>query len=124
MNISKKRRATKSRRVLRFHNLRDRGIVPNRVTMGRWQETEGFPMGVVLASNSVGFFEDEIEAWLDARPRQHSDAVTDRDQERADRLRDRRKPSEADETLRVEVQHPQVLERSNRPKPNRGGSDK
>jgi hypothetical protein len=70
-----------------FKDLKDSGVVDNRTTLGRWQRDRGFPLGILLGPNTVGFREDEVIAWLESRPRQHTESVSDRDQERADRLR-------------------------------------
>jgi predicted DNA-binding transcriptional regulator AlpA len=56
--------------LLRFRDLKDRGIVSNHVTLKRWIEREGFPTGRMLGPNTRVWSESEIEAWLDSRPTQ------------------------------------------------------
>ena len=43
-------------------------------TIDRLEKAGEFPQRVRLASNSVGWFSDEVDAWLDARPRGGVDA--------------------------------------------------
>ena len=54
--------------LLRFRDLKDRSIVSNHVTLGRWIAREGFPPGFMLGPNTRVWREDEIDAWLDSRP--------------------------------------------------------
>ena len=54
--------------LLRFRDLKDRRIVSNHVTLGRWIAKEGFPPGRMLGPNTRVWRESEIEAWLDSRP--------------------------------------------------------
>lgn len=54
-------------KYLRFSDLVERGIVRNRVTLGRWQKLHGFPLGVLIGPNSRAWPEDEIQAWLASR---------------------------------------------------------
>lgn len=53
--------------LLRFPDLKARGIVSNWPTLLRWIEREGFPAGVKLGPNTRAWTEAEIEAWLAAR---------------------------------------------------------
>jgi predicted DNA-binding transcriptional regulator AlpA len=53
---------------LSFNDLVARGIVANRVTLGRWIRDQGFPAGRLLGPNSRRWPEHEIDAWLAARP--------------------------------------------------------
>jgi len=55
-------------KLLRFSDLKARGIVGNWVTLLRWIEREGFPPGIKLGPHSRAWREDEIEAWLSSRP--------------------------------------------------------
>jgi predicted DNA-binding transcriptional regulator AlpA len=55
--------------LLRFSDLRSRGIVNNRVTLSDWIKTQGFPAGRKLGPNSRAWTAEEIEEWLAARPR-------------------------------------------------------
>ncbi len=53
---------------LRFEDLRQRGIVGNRVTLGNWIRDHGFPAGLLAGPNSRLWPEDEVEQWLASRP--------------------------------------------------------
>ena len=53
--------------LLRFSDLRDRGIVNNRVTLARWIAQIGFPSGIKLGANTRVWTEKEIDEWIDAR---------------------------------------------------------
>jgi hypothetical protein len=54
--------------LLRFSDLKQRGIVNNHVTLQRWIEREGFPPGIMLGPNTRVWRESDIEAWLESRP--------------------------------------------------------
>jgi predicted DNA-binding transcriptional regulator AlpA len=54
--------------LLRFSDLKRRGIVRNWPTLKLWIEREGFPPGIKLGPNSRAWPEDEIQAWLASRP--------------------------------------------------------
>ena len=58
---------TTPKKLLRYHDLVDRGIVNNRMTLSRWIDGQGFPPGFMLGPNSRAWPEDEVEAWLAAR---------------------------------------------------------
>ncbi len=53
---------------LRFSDLRERGIVRNRVTLRNWQKKYGFPLGQLIGPNSRAWTEAEVEKWLADRP--------------------------------------------------------
>jgi predicted DNA-binding transcriptional regulator AlpA len=53
--------------LLRFADLKRRGIVRNWPTLRAWIEREGFPPGVKLGPNSRAWTEDEIDRWLATR---------------------------------------------------------
>ena len=55
-------------KLIRFSDLKERGIVNNRVTLGQWIETQGFPPGRMLGNNTRVWDEAEITAWLESRP--------------------------------------------------------
>lgn len=57
---------------LRFHDLKARRIVNNRVTLGRWVKAGLFPSPVQLGPNTVAWEEDDVAAWQKAR---RADAV-------------------------------------------------
>jgi predicted DNA-binding transcriptional regulator AlpA len=54
--------------LLRFADLKSRGIVRNWVTLLRWIENENFPPGMRLGPNTRAWSEDEIAKWIAARP--------------------------------------------------------
>jgi hypothetical protein len=62
-------------KFLRFDDLRERGIVGNRVTLGNWIKDQGFPTGRLVGPNTRLWREDEIEEWLDSRPTHLKSAV-------------------------------------------------
>ena len=53
--------------LLRFPDLKARGIVNNWMTLRRWIEREGFPPGKKIGPNTRAWTEAEIEAWLQSR---------------------------------------------------------
>ncbi|HET7448442.1 MAG TPA: AlpA family phage regulatory protein [Methyloceanibacter sp.] len=53
---------------LRFADLKARGIVGNWQTLQRWIREQGFPAGRMLGPNTRAWSEEEVQAWLDARP--------------------------------------------------------
>jgi len=54
--------------LLRFADLKDRGIVRNHVTLKRWIEKEGFPPGFLMGPNSRVWWKSSVYAWLASRP--------------------------------------------------------
>ncbi len=56
-------------KLLRFADLKARGIVRNRATLSRWIRNLGFPPGVMIGMNTRAWPEGEIEAWLAERAR-------------------------------------------------------
>jgi predicted DNA-binding transcriptional regulator AlpA len=56
------------RSILRFNDLVERGICRSRMTLHRMRKDPEFPVAVEIAGG-IGFFEDEINAWLESRPR-------------------------------------------------------
>jgi hypothetical protein len=55
-------------KFLRFNDLRERGIVANRVTLGAWIASEGFPTGILAGPNTRLWPEEQINEWLASRP--------------------------------------------------------
>jgi predicted DNA-binding transcriptional regulator AlpA len=55
--------------LLRFSDLKARGVVRNWVTLRNWIESQGFPPGRKLGPNTRAWTADEVEAWLAIRPR-------------------------------------------------------
>jgi predicted DNA-binding transcriptional regulator AlpA len=54
-------------KLLRFNELKEAGIVPNRTTLQRWIKQNGFPEGVKLGPNTRAWSIGEVEKWLDSR---------------------------------------------------------
>jgi hypothetical protein len=50
--------------ILRFADLKKRGIVGNWVQLKRLQTFHGFPLGKMLSPNVRGWPEHEVDAWL------------------------------------------------------------
>lgn len=57
-----------AQKFLRFADLRERGIVGNRVTLGAWIRARGFPPGILAGPNTRLWLETDIDAWLASRP--------------------------------------------------------
>lgn len=55
-------------KIIRFNDLKARGIVSNWNTLLRWIEHEGFPPGRMAAANTRIWLESEIEDWIASRP--------------------------------------------------------
>jgi prophage regulatory protein len=58
----------KSRRIIRGPVVEDR-TGQSRVTIWRSVRAGTFPPPLQLGPNSVGWYEDEVDAWLATRPR-------------------------------------------------------
>jgi len=56
-----------SNRILRYSDLKEMGVVNNRPTLYRWIKDIGFPQGFMLGPNTRGWFEREVERWLESR---------------------------------------------------------
>lgn len=56
-----------ARNLLRFKDLKDRRIVNNWAQLGNLVEKYGFPAGFMPSPNTRAWFEDEVDAWLDAK---------------------------------------------------------
>jgi predicted DNA-binding transcriptional regulator AlpA len=56
------------RKRLRYADLKQLGIVANRVTLQNWIRDRGFPSGQLTGPNCRTWGEAEVEAWLAARP--------------------------------------------------------
>jgi predicted DNA-binding transcriptional regulator AlpA len=55
-------------RLLRFRDLRERGIIPNWPTLRARIDRDGFPTGRMIGPNARAWTEAEIEAWIKSRP--------------------------------------------------------
>jgi predicted DNA-binding transcriptional regulator AlpA len=51
-------------RVIRFSDLKERGVVNNRATLSRWIKRSNFPCGFLIGPNSRRWYEHEIDEWL------------------------------------------------------------
>jgi predicted DNA-binding transcriptional regulator AlpA len=58
-------------RLLRFGDLEERNIVPNRTTLKLWVEKEGFPPGRLLGPATRVWTEEEIHDWFLSRPQKN-----------------------------------------------------
>jgi hypothetical protein len=56
------------RKRLRYSDLRNRGVVKNRTTLGNWIRLHGFPPGQLTGPNTRTWEEEEVDDWLDNRP--------------------------------------------------------
>jgi predicted DNA-binding transcriptional regulator AlpA len=54
--------------LLRFRDLKARGIVKNRMTLKRRVKKDGFPPGRMTGPNERSWTDDEIAAWVNSRP--------------------------------------------------------
>ena len=55
------------RRLLTFADLKERGIPWSRVHVGRLEAARKFPQHIDLGENSIAWFEDEIDDFLEAK---------------------------------------------------------
>jgi predicted DNA-binding transcriptional regulator AlpA len=55
-------------RKLTFRELRENGVISNRVTLKRWIDKYGFPPGTLYGPNSRRWDEDQVLAWIASRP--------------------------------------------------------
>lgn len=54
------------KKLLRYRDLVQRGLVNNRTTLGRWIRKRDFPPPLRLGPNTLAWEEGEVEAWLQA----------------------------------------------------------
>ena len=55
-------------RLLRFKDLRERGIINNWPMLKRRIERDGFPVGRLIGANSRAWIEEDVEKWVKSRP--------------------------------------------------------
>ena len=55
------------RRLLTFADLKERGIPWSRVHVGRLEAAGKFPQHIDLGENSIAWFEDDIDDFLEAK---------------------------------------------------------
>ena len=63
-------RAT-GRRILRFPQVKER-VPYSRMHIDRLEKAGKFPQRIKLGDNAVGWFESEIDAWVEAKAAQRS----------------------------------------------------
>ncbi len=56
-----------AKRILNRKGLKDKGVLFSNVHLLRLEKEEKFPRRVQLSENRVGWLEDEMDAWIDAR---------------------------------------------------------
>lgn len=54
-------------RILRFKDLQEQKIIPNRVTLARRIANQGFPRPFRMGPNTNAWFESEVVDWLKRR---------------------------------------------------------
>ena len=55
-------------KLLRFKDLKERGIVSNHPQLRRMIDNYGFPPGIKLGENSTAWDESSINSWVENRP--------------------------------------------------------
>jgi predicted DNA-binding transcriptional regulator AlpA len=55
-------------KMIRFAELKAKGVVNSRMTLMRLIDNEGFPEGVLITPNSRAWDEDLVDAWVASRP--------------------------------------------------------
>ena len=55
-------------RLLRFRDLKERGIIQNWPTLKRWVDARNFPSGRYLGPGTRVWTEFEVDVWLASRP--------------------------------------------------------
>lgn len=55
-------------KLIRYTDLVAKGVVNSRMTLKRMIDSQGFPPGVLITPNSRAWREDEVDAWIAARP--------------------------------------------------------
>jgi len=55
-------------KLLRFSDLRIRGVAQNWPTLKRRIENDGFPRGRMIGANTRVWVEAEVEEWIKTRP--------------------------------------------------------
>jgi predicted DNA-binding transcriptional regulator AlpA len=55
-------------KLIRYIDLVRKGVVHSRPTLKRLIDTQGFPPGFLVTPNARTWDEDEVDAWIAARP--------------------------------------------------------
>jgi prophage regulatory protein len=66
------------RRLLTYHDLRERGIPWTRLHVGRLEAAGKFPLHIDVGDNSIAWFEDEIDDFFDAKAAERDAKATER----------------------------------------------
>jgi predicted DNA-binding transcriptional regulator AlpA len=62
--------AATPRRIQRLRAVLARVGDPHPTTLSRWEEKGLFPKRVIIGPNMVGYYQDEIDQWIESRERQ------------------------------------------------------
>jgi predicted DNA-binding transcriptional regulator AlpA len=54
--------------LLRFRDLKDRGLVDSWATLSKWIRDLGFPRGILVGPNTRVWTDGEVAEWLASRP--------------------------------------------------------
>lgn len=55
------------RKIIRFKDLQNKIGKISRSSVDRWEKTNYFPKRVSLGLNSMGWYEDEVDEWINDR---------------------------------------------------------
>lgn len=55
-------------KLIRYKGLKAKGVVNSRMTLKRLIDTQSFPPGTLITPNARAWDEDEVDAWIAARP--------------------------------------------------------
>jgi hypothetical protein len=56
-------------KLVRYKQLHEEGIIPDRMALARKIENEGFPKPIAMGPNTLCWDYDEVLAWIAGRPR-------------------------------------------------------
>jgi predicted DNA-binding transcriptional regulator AlpA len=56
------------KRMIRYNDLVEKGVVSSRMTLKRLIDTQDFPPGVLITPNARAWDEDLVDAWIANRP--------------------------------------------------------
>jgi predicted DNA-binding transcriptional regulator AlpA len=55
-------------RLIRYPDLKQKGVVNSRMTLKRLIDDHGFPPGVLVTPNARAWDEAEVDVWIASRP--------------------------------------------------------
>ena len=55
-------------KLIRYNDLVAKGVVNSRMTLKRLIDTQDFPTGRLITPNSRAWDEEQVDAWIAARP--------------------------------------------------------